>query len=211
MPSDGVGLSAQTLSAGLAVTARGTVQLPLACPQTPGGCDADGELTLGLTGALPHAVLTGESAAASVIAQFAGIKINAGHSRLVAVRLSPAALQYLQAHGIRHVKVTLTTHDHLSGGPTVTTVQQVWLRVGALLAACPAASGTLTGSHIGTMGLGLTRAQAHRVGRYRKTRNGFERYCLTGGKIRVAYPTLASPSTSPPLSGARRRDGSFSR
>ena len=188
---DGVAVSAEAASAGLAVSAGGTVALPLQCPQTVSGCDADGDLALALTRPHAHAIAADAAAApihSSVIARFAGIEIQAGHGRLVSVRLSPAATRYLQTRGIRRVRVTLTIDNHLLGGTPVVTVQRLWLRIAPLLNACPAASGQLTASRIGTMKLGLTRRQAHRLGRHRRAGRGYERYCLTGGKIRVAYP-----------------------
>jgi hypothetical protein len=188
---DGVGITAQAASAGVSVSGRGGVRLPLVCPQNTSGCDADGTLALAL--GAPRTRAAGLQADAtvvrsSVIARFTGVMIKAGHGRLVAVTLSPAAIRYLQTRGIHRVRVTLTIHNHLSGGPSVTTVVRLWLNIAPLQASCPSASGRLTASHIGTMGLGLTRAQAHRLGRYRRTANNFERYCLSAGKIRVAYP-----------------------
>jgi hypothetical protein len=105
----------------------------------------------------------------------------------VSVKLTPAATRYLQTRGIRRVQVTLTINNHISGGATVTTTQLVWLNIAALRASCSAATGTLTASGIAQMRLGLTRTQAHRLGVHRKAAYGFERYCLTGGVIRVAY------------------------
>jgi hypothetical protein len=186
---DGASLSAQAASAGVGVSASGGLALPLICPQTATGCDADGNLTLALDGPTAHAIA---AARGSVIARFAGVQIAAGHSRLLSIHLTPPATRYLQARGVRRVRVTLTLHNHLSGGPTVTAVQRLWLNLASLRVACPAASGSLTASSIGgQLTLGMTRAQAHRVGRARKAKYGFERYCLTGGKIRVAYPRAA--------------------
>jgi hypothetical protein len=183
---DGVSLSAQAASAGLAVSAASGLALPLVCPQTTAGCDADGNLTLALGGSSAHAPTTTR---VSVIARFAGVQIAAGHNRILSVHLTPAATWYLQAHCVRRVRVTLTLHNHLSGGPTVRTIQRLWLNIASLQVACPAASGSLTTSSIaGQLTLGMTRAQAHRVGHAHKAAYGFERYCLTGGKIRVAYP-----------------------
>ncbi len=130
-----------------------------------------------------HAPVAGAQAPIknSVIAQFAGVHIQTGHSRLASITLTPAATRYVQARGIHRVRATLTIHNHLSGGPVITTTQRVWLR-----AACPAAVGTLTGSGIAQVRPGLTRHQAHRVGRHRNVGYGFERYRLTGGSIRVS-------------------------
>jgi hypothetical protein len=187
---NGVSLSAQTARTGVTVSPTGGVPLSLVCPQTATGCDADGLLTLAFSHSVSHALLTDAAtpAASSVIARFAGVQINAGHSRLVSVTLTPAATRYLQTRGIRRIRVTLTIHNHLTGGPIVTTTQQVWLNIAGLRASCPAATGTLTGSRIAQMRLDITRGQAHHLGRYRKAGFGFERYCLTGGAIRVRYP-----------------------
>jgi hypothetical protein len=84
--------------------------------------------------------------------------------------------------------VALTIHNHLAGGPDVTTRQRVWLHIGALRASCPAAIGALTGSSVAQMRLGLTRSHAHRLGPHRTAGYAFERYCLIGGEVRVRYP-----------------------
>jgi hypothetical protein len=185
---DGVGLSTHALRAGLSVSAGGGLQLPLVCPQTASGCDADGTLTLALSNshALFDTAITPIND--SVLARFTGVEIETGHSRLVSVKLTPAATRYLQTRGIHRVRVTLTINNHLSGGSDVTTRQLVWLNIAALRASCPAAIGTLTASSLAQMRLGLTRSQAHHLGRHRKAGHGFERYCLTGGAIRVTYP-----------------------
>jgi sugar lactone lactonase YvrE len=200
---DGVTLSAQAAEAGLDVSGTSAVQLPLVCPHTPTGCDADGNLALALSAARSHARTADAQAPikSSVIAQFAGVHIQTGQSRLVSVTLTPAATRYLQVRGIRRVRVTLTIHNHLSGGAAITTTQHVWLNIAALQASCPAAIGTLTGSSIAQMRLGLTRRQAHRLGPHRKAGYGFERYCLTGGAIRVRYPASKLLRT---LSAAQR-------
>jgi sugar lactone lactonase YvrE len=184
---DGVSLSAKAAGAGVAVSGLGGLELPLVCPQTSAGCDADGNLTLALGGSTPHATTTLRG---SVIARFAGVQIEAGHNHLLSVHLTPAAIRYLQTRGVRRVRVTLTLHNHLSGGPTVTTVQRLWLNIAVLQVACPAASGSLTATSIGgQLTLGMTRAQAHRTGHAHKANYGFERYCLAGGRIRVGYPS----------------------
>lgn len=185
--ADGVRLAEEAAKAGLNVSGTGTLQLPLVCPQTATGCDADGQLTLALTGSSSSSVRTEAAVTSSVIARFTGIQIEAGHSRLVAVTLTPAATRSLQTRGIRRVRVTLTTNNHPSGVPVVTATERVWLNIAALRASCPAAVGSLTASSIAQMRLGLTHGQAHRLGRYHKAGQGFERYCLTGGTIRVAY------------------------
>jgi len=180
------------------------MRLPLTCPHTASGCDADGLLTLALSAASPHALTAhaGTPIEDSVLARFMGVKIQAGHSRLVSVKLTPSATRYLQTRGIRRVRVTLTIHNHLSGGPDVVTEQRVWLNIAALGDSCPSAVGTLTGLAIAQMRLGMTPRQAHRLGRYRKVAFGFERYCLTGGAIRVRTPRRSLLHS---LSHAQRR------
>ena len=189
--TEGVSLSARAARAGVDVSPTGGLALPLICPTTVTGCNADGLLTLALPGMSSHAALADVAApiSSSVLARFAGIQIEAGHGRLVSVHLTPAATRYLQTRGIHRVRVTLTIHNHLSGGPSVSTTQVLWLDIAGLQASCPAALGTLSASHIAQMRLGLTRRQAHHVGPHRKAGYGFERYCLTGGKIRVRYPS----------------------
>jgi hypothetical protein len=198
---DGVSLSKRAAKAGVNVSGTGGLQLPLICLQTATGCDADGQITLALTGTISSSVRADAAVPSSVIARFTGIQIEAGHSRLVAVTLTPAATRYLQTRGIRRVRVTLTTDNHLSAGPVVTNTEHLWLNIAALRASCPAAVGSLTASSIGQMRLRLTRGQAHRLGRYRKARYGFERYCLTSGAIRVAYTNTRLLKLNPGVTG----------
>jgi hypothetical protein len=194
----GVGLSADALSAGVVASAGGGLQLPLVCQHAATACDADGTLTLILSSS--HGRTPVED---SVLARFTGVEIQTGQSRLVSVTLTPAATGYLQTRGIRRVRVQLTIHNHLTGGQDVTTRQRVWLNIAALRASCPAAVGTITGSSVAKMRLGLTRRQAHRLGRYRKAHYGFDRYCLTGGAIRVAYTTRSLLHLNPTITGQR--------
>jgi hypothetical protein len=56
--------------------------------------------------------------------------------------------------------------------------------------ACPAASGSLKGTHLGPITLGMTPATARQqLPGYTVTANKFDRFCLQGGMIRIAYPT----------------------
>jgi sugar lactone lactonase YvrE len=199
----GVGLSARALNTGVSVSGSGGLVLPLVCPQTASGCDADGTLTLALSSS--HALIDNliTPVKDSVLARFSGVEIQTGYSRLVSVKLTPAATRYLQTRGIRRVRVALTVHNHLSGGADVTTTQQLWLNIAALRASCRAATGTLTGSSIAQMRLGLTRSQAHRLGPHRKGRYGFERYCLTGGAVRIAYTTKSLLNLNKGITGQR--------
>jgi hypothetical protein len=187
-----VSLSTRASKSGVEVSGTARLKLPLVCPHTATGCDADGLLALALSGTSSHFQALIAAAAApvkdSVLARFAGVQIKAGHSQLVSVKLTPAATRYLQVRGVHRVRVTLTIHNHLSGGPVVTTKQRVWLDIAALHASCPAAIGRLTASSIAQMRLGLTHAQAHRLARHREVGYGFERYCLPGGALRVRYP-----------------------
>jgi hypothetical protein len=190
------------MEAGVSVSGTGGLVLPLVCPQTATGCDADGILTLALSGSSSHALYAHAAAPVrdSVLATFSGVQIQTGQSRLVSVKLTPAATRYLQTRGVRRVQVTLTIHNYLSGGTDVTTTQLVWLNIAALRASCPAAVGTLTASSVAQMRLGLTGRQAHRLGPHRKASFGFERYCLSGGAMRVAYTTRSLMQLNP---GAR--------
>jgi hypothetical protein len=136
-----VGLTPAAIAAGLEVTAAGTVQIPLSCPATPSGCDADGTLSIALGAntasvkARSAASVKAQSATAgeTVLAQFAGVQIAGGQTKLVSVRLTPAVLGRLQVRGVRKVRVTLSTNSHLNGQIPVSSVQHVWLYIPALL------------------------------------------------------------------------------
>jgi hypothetical protein len=203
--ADGVSLSEQAANAGLNVSGTGTLQLPLVCPQTATGCDADGTLTLALSTPNSHALRKDTPAPIkdSVLARFSGIEIQTGYSRLVSVKLTAAATRYLQTRGIRRVQVALTIHNQLSDGTDVTTQQLVWLNIATLRASCPAAVGRLTGSGVAQMRLGLIRSRANRLGPHRKAHYGFDRYCLTGGAMRVAYTTKSLLSLNTSITGQK--------
>jgi hypothetical protein len=174
-----------TVGSGLAASASGDVALPLACPTAAiGGCDANGTLAITLLGAsVPHVA----SIQSSVIARFSGIEIQAGHDRLVAVKLSQQAIRSLRAQDISRVRVTLTTHNGLSGGRVVSSSQSLWLDVSALTG-CHMPTGAIGANGVGSLALGMGRAQAHKTGHYKVGLGKWDNYCVTGGKIQAAYP-----------------------
>jgi hypothetical protein len=65
---------------------------------------------------------------------------------------------------------------------------------------CPRPSGSVSGSRIGPLALGQTRARAHEVlKRFSPTNNGFDNFCLYAGwGIRAGYPTARLLSSLPP-------------
>jgi YVTN family beta-propeller protein len=194
-PVDAVTIAPGALSAGLQATAAGQVSVPLQCPAVVVGvCAASGTLSISVN---PDAAPVNANALTahavdqeSVIAQFAGVQVQAGQQKLIATNLSPRAIAYLRAHGIYRVLVTLQLHNLLVSGQTVNSTQQVWLYVPALTG-CHAATGVISSSGIGALRLGMRKGQAHRIGHYTRTRNGFEHYCVAGGKVRVAYASRA--------------------
>jgi hypothetical protein len=194
-PADAVTVPAATLSAGLQTTSQGQVSVALQCPQVIAGvCDASGTLSIALN---PDASTVAEAisravSSDSVIASFTGVQVQAGQSRLVATQLTPAAIAYLRAHDIYRVRVTLAITNTLTSGQTVNSTQHTWLYVSGLTG-CHAATGSVSATGVGALRLAMTRNGAHRTGHYTRTGNGFEHYCIAGGKIRVAYssPALA--------------------
>jgi hypothetical protein len=100
----------------------------------------------------------------TVLATFAGKLIASGHSALVTVHLSHAVFLHLQSLHIRRVKVTLTLSNHLTGRPTVNSVQTLYLLIPPLSAAdCAAPTGQLSATTLGVVSLGATRARTHRM------------------------------------------------
>jgi hypothetical protein len=189
--SSGVSLASSARRDGVTITGDGEVKLPLICPHTPAGCDADGVLVLGLKHPLPESARksgVSSSRGATVLARFSGVKIASGHRRLVAIHLTAPAHAYLQSRGIHRVRVALTVHNHLTGGPSATTVEHLWLRLKWLQRACSGAVGQLSPSAVGRFQLGITRAAAARLGRHHAAPYGYTRYCLTGGFVRAYYP-----------------------
>jgi 6-phosphogluconolactonase len=197
-PADAVTVPAATISAGLQTTPQGQVSVPLQCPQVIAGvCDADGTLSITLNpdaSAGAARITRAVSSSDSVIASFTGVQVRGGQSRLVATQLTPAAIAYLRAHDIYRVRVTLAITNILTSGQTVNSTQHTWLYVPGLTG-CHAATGSISATGVGALRLAMTRNGAHRTGHYTRTRNGFERYCIAGGKIRVAYSSHALAHT----------------
>jgi hypothetical protein len=128
------------------------------------GCNANGTLSIQLPGTLEHSALAHVAAGTEhVIAQFAGVQIAAGHGRLVSVRLTPTAISTLQRLGVRRVRVTLWTDNHLSGGAPVSTTEYLWLTIPRVFDVCPSPTGQLSGAALGPVSLGETRAHARRL------------------------------------------------
>ncbi|MBJ7521905.1 MAG: fibronectin type III domain-containing protein [Solirubrobacteraceae bacterium] len=131
-----VALSEKAVQQGLVASRSGTtakVGLPLECPPGPQGCDASGTLTVNL----PKE--TGPRAAALTpvqVAAFSGVKIAAGTTRLYEVRLSAKTVKRMRKRGIYKTKATLKVQNHLTGGPTISSSQDVWLTIPRALATC---------------------------------------------------------------------------
>jgi hypothetical protein len=192
-PGYAVTVPGPAASAGLQATAQGMVNVTLQCPQVvPGVCDASGTLSIALSGKQASERRAGASTVLSsgVIAQFAGVQVQAGHDQLVATQLTPAAIAYLRAHGIYRVRVSLNITNTLTDGQTVQSTQETWLYVPGLTG-CHAATGSVSSAGVGSLRLGMSRRRTHRTGHFRRTANGFEHYCFGGGGIRVAYSTRA--------------------
>jgi hypothetical protein len=188
--ADAVTVASDALSAGLQASSSGVVSVPLECPQVVAGvCAASGTLSISANpdasgGA--DALVAHAAGQESVIARFAGIQIQSGQQKLVATNLSSQTIAYLRAHNIYRVRVTLHLTTTLTSGESIASTQHVWLYVPGLTG-CHAATGSLTRRGVGSLRLGSTHRGAHRTGSYRRRPNGFEKYCVAGGIIRVAY------------------------
>jgi hypothetical protein len=192
-----VTVPAPMVSTGLQATAQGMVDVTLQCPQiVPGVCNASGTLSIALNGkqASDRRAEASQVLSSGVIAQFAGLQVQAGQEQLVATHLTPAAIAYLRAHGIYRVRVLLQTTNTLTDGQIVRGTQETWLYVPGLTG-CHAAAGSVSSAGVGALRLGMSRRRAHRTGHFRRTANGFEHYCYAGGGIRIAYSSPAVAGT----------------
>lgn len=116
--------------AGLPVSRNGVVRLPLSCPSgIPGNCDADGLLSMTLPGSVTAQRKSANASRVRVLAQFRGVEIQSGTTRLYAVRLKPSLYNALRRAGVRRVPATLRTANRLSGTGEVRSTQRVWLRI----------------------------------------------------------------------------------
>lgn len=130
-----VKIPAAAAKTGLIVSASGSVRLPLTCPPgVPGGCDASGRLSVNLPGSVQFGRGKDEQATrVRVLAQFKGVQIASGSTRLYAVRLAPRTYNALRAAGIRRIPANLRIANALSGGAPVMSSQRIWLRIKPLL------------------------------------------------------------------------------
>jgi hypothetical protein len=127
---------------GAAPTGKVQTRLPLVCPPGPQGCDASGRIVMHMPVTAAGKRRAGRAAAVQpqttqiTVARFSGARIAAGQERLLDVELSKPAIRDLQAAGIERVRLTLTIDNHLGGGQTIRTSQDVWLRLPQNLITC---------------------------------------------------------------------------
>lgn len=109
---------------GAQVTQSGGVRLPLVCP--PGqACRVSGTLTLAITGGQARASAT----KTRVLLSFNGIKIAAGSTKTLSLRLPASFVKEQQAKGVRKLRTTLTVTTTLGSGRTVTRRQAITLLI----------------------------------------------------------------------------------
>lgn len=121
-----VGASADLGSGdGVKVSEQGDVRLPLVCP--PGqACRVAGTLTLALTGGQARAAAATKT---RVLVRFSGIKVAAGKTKTLSLRLPAAFVKAQQAKGVRKLRTTLTVKTTLGNGRTITRRQAVTLLI----------------------------------------------------------------------------------
>jgi hypothetical protein len=189
-----VTLPSSAVLAGLHTSGSGSVSFALQCPAVvDGNCEASGTLSITLpssSASSADAMAAAQRTTTTVLARLTGVQISSGEQQFVAVKLSRSAITYLRAHGIYRARATLSLTTTLQSGAVIRSSQHVWLYVSALTG-CQSATGTLSPGRVGSLKLGMTRAQAHRTGRYTHAAHGLERYCIAHGKTRVAYATKA--------------------
>ncbi|MDO8189078.1 choice-of-anchor D domain-containing protein [Conexibacter sp. JD483] len=103
------------------VSPSNSVTLPLVCPVGE-PCRVSGTLTLALTGGQARA---SQASTVRVLARFAGIKIAAGKTRSLSLKLPAAFVKAQQKKGVRKLRTTLTVRTTLGSGQSVTRRQAV--------------------------------------------------------------------------------------
>ncbi len=92
------------------------MRLPLVCP--PGqACRVSGTLTLAITGGQARAAA---KATTRVLVRFSGVKVAAGKTKTLSLKLPAAFVKAQQAKGVRKLRTTLTVHTTLGDGTTIT-------------------------------------------------------------------------------------------
>ncbi len=113
-------------TAGLAATPSGRLVLPIRCRQTV-ACFVDGVLT-----ALVPRDLVARANVRKVLARFDDVRVRAGATRNVAVRLDARTYRALQERGIARVRATLETRNRAADGTSVVRRAQLWIRIAPL-------------------------------------------------------------------------------
>jgi sugar lactone lactonase YvrE len=175
-----VSVPSQTVSAGVSLGATGGLTLPLAC-SAGGGCQVSVAFTI------ERSALTAGASGFELVALATGVDISASGTSDVSVKLSPAVLRGLQAGGVRSVQLAVVITN--SAG-TVTT-GQLSMSIPAGLDVCPVSTGKITGTTLGPVTLGETKAVFEgRYPRHEAQRYGFDRFCFSAGTgFRVEYDT----------------------
>ncbi len=119
-----VGASApSSVARGAPVSETGGVKLPLICP--PGqACSISGTLTLAITGGQAR---SSAAAKTRVLVRFSGIKVAAGKTKTLSLKLPAAFVKAQQQKGVRKLRTTLTVNTVLGNGQRVTRRQAVTL------------------------------------------------------------------------------------
>lgn len=115
---------AASVRSGAAVTPAGGVRLPLVCPAAQ-PCSISGTLTLGLTGGQARTA----ASTTRVLARFRGLRVAAGKTKHLSLRLPASFVRAQQKKGVRKLRTTLTIRTTLGNGRSVTTRQTVTLLI----------------------------------------------------------------------------------
>ncbi len=115
-----------SVARGAPVSETGGVRLPLVCP--PGqACSISGTLTLAITGGQARAA----ASKTRVLVRFSGIKVAAGKTKTLSLKLPAAFVKAQQQKGVRKLRTTLTVNTVLGNGQRVTRRQAVTLLIPA--------------------------------------------------------------------------------
>ncbi len=107
-----------------AVSQSGSVSLPLVCP--PGQpCAVSGTLTLAITGGQARAA----ASTTRVLVRFSGIKVAAGKTKTLSLKLPASFVKAQQKKGVRKLRTTLTVNTTLGDGTRITRRQAVTLLI----------------------------------------------------------------------------------
>ena len=110
---------------GIPVSSDGDVRIPLQCPVAGAACVMTGTFTMTSPAARSR---MSSFATTTTLASFSNVRVPAGSTKAITVRLFPTPLHYLQANGVTTIGAVLTIRRTV-GSATTSSSQKVRLRI----------------------------------------------------------------------------------